>query len=62
MKIAIGMDRLNTNAFQLDRNAIPGKAKKLMLLTKVAKIDNPITQAGNVPDPVEKSAEVLSFL
>jgi hypothetical protein len=51
--MAIGMERLNTNAFQLDRNAIPGSARKLMLLTNVAKIDSPITHAGKVPDPVE---------
>jgi hypothetical protein len=38
--------------------AFPGKAKKLMLLTKVAKIDIPIAQEGRRPPPVVKSLAV----
>ncbi len=48
------MERLKTNAFQFDEYAFPGKAKKLMLLTNVAKIDIPTTQAGSLPPPEVK--------
>lgn len=60
--MATGIDRLKTKEFQSDKKAAPGKARKLILLTNVAKIDKPITQAGKVPEPVEKSLDVLSFL
>jgi hypothetical protein len=52
------MERLKTNPFQLPEKAFPGNAKKLMLLTKVAKIDIPMAQAGSRPPPVVKSLEV----
>jgi len=48
---AMGIEKLKTRAFQLLIYALPGKAKKLMLLTKVAKIDMPTTQAGSFPPP-----------
>lgn len=53
IKIATGIDKLNTNEFQLERKAAPGSAKKLMLLTNVANMESPIAHAGNVPPPVE---------
>lgn len=48
---AMGIDRLNTKPFQLVWYALPGSARKLILLTKVAKMDMPTTQEGMVPPP-----------
>ena len=42
-----GRERLNTKAFQFVIYAFPGNARKLMLLTKVAKMDIPTAHAGN---------------
>jgi hypothetical protein len=53
------MERLKTNAFQFAAYAFPGKARKLMLLTNVAKIDIPTTQAGIFPPPVVNCMDVL---
>lgn len=50
---------LNTKAFQFDIYALPGSARKLMLLTNVAKIDMPTTHAGNFPPPEVNCTEVL---
>lgn len=55
------MDKLKANAFQLELNAFPGKAKKLMLLTKVAKIDIVTTQPGMALFPSVKAADDLFF-
>ncbi|MPM54953.1 hypothetical protein SDC9_101736 [bioreactor metagenome] len=55
------MDRLNTNEFQFPVYALPGSARKLMLLTYVAKIDIPTTNP-DIPFPaVIKSPAVLFF-
>ena len=56
----MGKVRLNTKAFQFDCKAIPGKAKKLILLTKVAKIDMDITHLGIALLP-SVNAEVFLF-
>jgi hypothetical protein len=48
---ASGIDKLKTKAFQFDIYAFPGKARKLMLLTKVANIDKPTTHGGNFLPP-----------
>jgi hypothetical protein len=56
---ATGIEKLNTNAFQLDEYALPGRAKKLILLTKVAKIDIPTAHAGRLPPPDVNCPEVL---
>jgi len=53
------MERLKTKAFQFVAYAFPGKARKLMLLTNVAKIDIPTTQAGILPPPVVNCTDVL---
>jgi hypothetical protein len=58
---AKGIERLKTNAFQLVIYALPGKARKLMLLTNVAKIDIPTTHAGSFLPP-EVYCSVLLFL
>ncbi len=41
---------------------MPGRARKLMLLTKVAKIDMVITHPGMFRLPRVKAPEVLFFL
>jgi hypothetical protein len=58
---AIGMERLKTNAFQFDMYAFPGSARKLILLTNVAKIDMPTIHDGNFPPPDVKWSDVLLF-
>ena len=58
---AKGIERLKTNAFQSDEYAFPGKARKLMLLTNVANIDIPTTQAGSFLPPVVNCSDVLFF-
>ena len=47
----MGIAKLKVKAFQFEMYAFPGKAKKLMLLTNVAKIDIPTTHEGKVPPP-----------
>ena len=56
---AMGIERLNTKAFQLVIYAFPGRARKLMLLTNVANIDIPTTQAGILPLPDVNCDDVL---
>jgi hypothetical protein len=56
---ANGIDRLKTKAFQSDIYAFPGSARKLMLLTKVAKIDMPTTQDGSFLPPEVNCSEDL---
>jgi len=51
IKVANGIERLKTNAFQFVAYALPGNPRKLILLTKVAKIDKPTTHAGNLLPP-----------
>jgi hypothetical protein len=60
IRAASGMERLKTNAFQSEENAFPGSARKLMLLTKVAKIDIPTTHEGScLPPEVNCSSDLF---
>ena len=59
---ATGIDKLKTKAFQLELNAFPGKAKKLILLTKVAKIDIVTTHPGMALFPSVNASDDLFFL
>jgi len=56
---AMGIDKLKAKAFQFDWNALPGKARKLILLTKVAKMDIPTAQVGISPPPEVNCSELL---
>jgi hypothetical protein len=53
------MERLKTKAFQSLKYALPGRARKLILLTKVAKIDIPTAHDGIDLPPVVNWSDVL---
>jgi hypothetical protein len=55
------MEILKTKAFQLPPKALPGTPRKVLLLKKVAYIDNPIAHPGMVPDAFVNCSELLFF-
>ena len=54
-QMARGIVRLKINWFQLPEYDPPGRPRKLMELTKVAKMDIPTTQVGTLPSALVKA-------
>ena len=53
--VAIGMVKLKISWFQLPVYDPPGSPRKLIELTKVAKMDIPTTQVGTLPSALVKA-------
>ena len=60
--VAKGIEMLNTKGLQLPLKASPGRPKKLILLTKVAKILIPTTHEGRLPSALVNAALLLRLL